>query len=190
GADQLQLRPDPAELRELQRGTRGCGQDLRPAAERSRRWRLVRVLRHHRRGRQERPGRRGGSGAPHDRAGGGPVGTAPAGPASRPESRSRKESVMKIPSIPTILAAIACVSGSVAISHAAQTIASPAIFGASTQQLAQCTIGNTGTKTVDVTVTIVDEAGNVLPAASTCNEPLLGNFECSVFANAIPSGGA
>jgi hypothetical protein len=84
------------------------------------------------------------------------------------------------------LTAIACVLGTAGASHAAH-LASPSIYGAVTQRAAACTIGNTGPTPVSVTVHIVDESGNVVPSASSCNTPVEAGFVCSVFANNIPN---
>ena len=86
-----------------------------------------------------------------------------------------------------VLSLIGCLSG---LAHAAQTIATSAVYGAATQHAAQCVIGNPTTRTIAVQVQIVDESGNPLQVASTCNEPMPPNTNCSVFANTIPSGAA
>ena len=89
-----------------------------------------------------------------------------------------------------IALALGVVAGLSGLSHAAQTIATSAIFGATTQHSAQCVIGNPSTRTIAVQVSIVDESGNPLQVSSTCNEPIPAGFNCSVFANSIPSTAA
>lgn len=84
--------------------------------------------------------------------------------------------------ISAILTTIACFFGVTSLSHAAQTIASPTIFGAHTQEFAQCIIGNLGAESVSVDVHIFDESGNVVPASSSCGAPVEAKFVCSVFA--------
>jgi hypothetical protein len=60
-----------------------------------------------------------------------------------------------------ILTAIACLLGVTGLSHAEQ-IAGPAIYGAFTQNVAQCTIVNTGSISVLVQARIFNESGNPL----------------------------
>jgi hypothetical protein len=87
-----------------------------------------------------------------------------------------------------IVAAIGSLLGFANVSQAAQ-IASPTIYGAFSQRVAQCTIGNLGTSTIFVDVNIVDEAGNVVRSNEHCGniEP---NFLCQVSALSIPTGAA
>jgi hypothetical protein len=84
-------------------------------------------------------------------------------------------------SIRIVPSAIACLLALTAASHAAQTIASPAAYGSTFQQKAQCSIGNISMQPIAVEVRIVDEAGNDLPVNSTCGsiEP---NFICQATA--------
>lgn len=86
-----------------------------------------------------------------------------------------------------MLTAIACLLGLTNLSHADQTIASPAIFGSFAQDRARCIIGNMGTTPVSVDVHIFDESGNVVPASTSCLSPVEPNFICSVTAT-ISSG--
>lgn len=85
-----------------------------------------------------------------------------------------------------VLTAIACVLGFAGASHAA-LLASPSIYGSVAQTSAECVIGNTGPVPVSVTVHILDESGNIVPASSSCRSAIEAGFVCSVFAN-IPNG--
>jgi len=90
--------------------------------------------------------------------------------------------------ITVLLTTLACVLGLSGTGRAAQ-IASPTIYGATSQKTAQCTIGNLGTTPVSVTVNIVDESGAVVSTDSHCGivEP---SFLCQVAAIGIPTGSA
>lgn len=72
--------------------------------------------------------------------------------------------------------------------HAAQTIASPAIFGSNLQDRAQCIVRNTGSSPVPVTITIFTESGTAL-ASSVCAGGITPGHSCSAFAN-ITNGAA
>ena len=65
--------------------------------------------------------------------------------------------------------------------QAAQTLASPAIFGSFSQTTAVCTIGNSGATAVAVEVHIYDESGNIVSGSGSCSsiEP---HFICSIAA--------
>jgi hypothetical protein len=80
-----------------------------------------------------------------------------------------------------MLTVLTCVFGLTGLSHAAQTLASPAIFGSLNQTTAQCIIGNSGPTLASVDVRIVDEAGNVVNRGCGRVEP---NFICEVAAPA------
>ena len=82
--------------------------------------------------------------------------------------------------------AVACLLGLAPLSHAT-TLATAPTFAAPSQRSAHCSIGNTGTKPISVTVKVFDEAGNAFAAPSTCNEPIPPQSICTVFANTIPS---
>ena len=85
------------------------------------------------------------------------------------------------------LIAAGCLLALAGTSRAAQ-IASPPVFGAFFQQVAQCTVGNVGPKPVVVAIDIVDEAGKVVASNPGCHiEP---NFLCQVSAFSIAAGGA
>lgn len=90
--------------------------------------------------------------------------------------------------LPAMLTTAGCLLALAGTSRAAQ-IASPTIFGAFFQQVAQCTIGNVGKTPVSVTVNIVDEQGNVVSTNSHCGiiEP---NFLCQVSALSISTDAA
>ena len=88
-----------------------------------------------------------------------------------------------------MLTAIACLLGFTSLSHADQTIASPAIFGSLAQDRARCLIGNLGTNSVSVDVNIFDESGNIVPASTSCLSPVEPHFICSVTAT-ISAGAA
>jgi len=90
----------------------------------------------------------------------------------------------------SVFVTLACLLGLPAMASAAHILASAPTFGATTQHAAQCILGNTGTKDITVNATIVDESGNALPVATTCNEPIPPHFSCTVFANSIPSSAA
>jgi hypothetical protein len=85
-----------------------------------------------------------------------------------------------------LLTAIALLA--VASSAGAETIASPATYGAANQTGAQCIIGNTGSTSVSPKVSVVDELGNPLQTNSTCGSAP-PQFLCSAFAS-IPSNQA
>lgn len=84
--------------------------------------------------------------------------------------------------ISATLTAIACLFVLTSLANADQTIASPTVFGAHTQEFAHCIIGNFGTDPVSVDVHIFNESGNVVPASSSCLAPVGAKFVCSVFA--------
>ena len=88
--------------------------------------------------------------------------------------------------ISIILTALTCLFGVTSLSQAAQTLASPAIFGSHSQTTAQCIIGNSGSTSVSVDVRILDESGNVVSRGCGRVEP---NFICEVAAP-INSGAA
>jgi len=79
----------------------------------------------------------------------------------------------------TIIALIACscVVGMANLSGAAQ-IASPTIFGSSTQTAAECVVVNGGTTNLAVTVEILDKSGAVL-RSSNCDGSLAPGQFCS-----------
>ncbi len=85
------------------------------------------------------------------------------------------------------LTAVVCLLGSTALAHAAKTLASAAIYGASTQDQAGCFIGNEGTTPIGVDLRIFDESGNALTSGSSCGGVVQPGFICSVFVN-ISSG--
>jgi hypothetical protein len=87
------------------------------------------------------------------------------------------------------LTAIACVLG-LAGTASATRLASPAIYGAVTQKQAACTIGNTGSTPVNLTVHIVDEVGTVVDTATSCRGSVEAGFICQVFANNLGFGSA
>jgi len=89
------------------------------------------------------------------------------------------------------LTAIVSLLGVAGSSHASQLLATPAIFGASTQQSAQCNLGNFGTRDIPVTgFDIVDESGNAFPVNRGCGSAIPAGFICQIFAPSIPSGQA
>lgn len=71
----------------------------------------------------------------------------------------------------TLAALAASMIGVAGVCHAAQ-IASPAIFGALSQNVAQCLVYNAGSTTQTIQIQLFDEAGTVLTAVSgSCNFP-------------------
>ena len=60
-----------------------------------------------------------------------------------------------------VIAACLAVLGFASSAVAAQ-LSSPAIFGAHTQDIAQCAVTNVGTTTVNVQMTILDESGGIV----------------------------
>src|SRR5262245_30033726 len=89
------------------------------------------------------------------------------------------------------LAAIAGLLALAGTARASQLLATPAIFGASTQKSAQCNLGNFGTRDVPVTgFNIVDESGNAFPVNRGCGSAIPPGFICQIFAPSIPSGQA
>jgi hypothetical protein len=78
-----------------------------------------------------------------------------------------------------MMTAIACLFGLTGLSHADQTIASPAIFGAHTQRKAQCIIRNLDTLSTSAVVTIFGESGEVIASRSCSVTP---GHNCSAFA--------
>jgi len=89
------------------------------------------------------------------------------------------------------LTAIVSLLGVAGSSQASQLLATPAIFGASTQQSAQCNLGNFGTRDIPVTgFDIVDESGNAFPVNRGCGSAVPAGFICEIFAPSIPSGQA
>jgi len=89
------------------------------------------------------------------------------------------------------LTAIVSLLGVAGSSQASQLLATPAIFGASTQQSAQCNLGNFGTRDIPVTgFDIVDESGNAFPVNRGCGSAVPAGFICQIFAPSIPSGQA
>ena len=89
------------------------------------------------------------------------------------------------------LTAIVSLLGVAGSSQASQLLATPAIFGASTQHSAQCNLGNFGTRDIPVTgFDIVDESGNAFPVNRGCGSAIPAGFICQIFAPSIPSGHA
>ena len=89
------------------------------------------------------------------------------------------------------LTAIVSLLGVAGSSQASQLLATPAIFGASTQQSAQCNLGNFGTRDIPVTgFDIVDESGNAFPVNRGCGSAVPAGFICQIFAPSIPAGQA
>jgi len=89
------------------------------------------------------------------------------------------------------LTAIVSLLGVAGSSQASQLLATPAIFGASTQKSAQCNLGNFGTRDIPVTgFDIVDESGNAFPVNRGCGSAIPAGFICQIFAPSIPSGRA
>jgi hypothetical protein len=87
--------------------------------------------------------------------------------------------------------AIACLLALAGSARASQLLATPAIFGASTQHSAQCNLGNFGTRDIPVTgFDIVDESGNAFPVNRGCGSAIPAGFICQIFAPSIPSGQA
>ena len=86
--------------------------------------------------------------------------------------------------------AIACLLALAGSARASQ-LATPAIFGASTQHSAQCNLGNFGTRDIPVTgFDIVDESGNAFTVNRGCGSTIPAGFICQIFAPSIPSGQA
>ena len=77
-------------------------------------------------------------------------------------------------------------------SQASQVLASPAVYGSPNQKVAECVLGNSGTRDVPVTsFQIVDESGNAFSVEGNCGAVPAG-FICSIatFAGSIPTGAA
>jgi hypothetical protein len=110
-------------------------------------------------------------------------------PAKNP-NRSRKTTSRRRLSLKRslIVTAIGCLLGLAGSAHAAQ-LASATIYGAFSQQTAQCSIGNVGTTPIFVTVNIVDEAGDVVPTTEHCGTVEPGSL-CQVFASPIATASA
>src|SRR5262245_60244780 len=90
------------------------------------------------------------------------------------------------------LTAVVSLLGVAGSSHASQLLASPTVYGSVNQTVAECVLGNFGTRDVPVTsFQIVDEAGNVFSVEGNCGAVPAG-FICSIatFAGSIPSGAA
>ena len=90
------------------------------------------------------------------------------------------------------LTAVGCLLGVAGSSHASQVLASPAVYGSINQKVAECVLGNFGTRDVAVTsFQIVDESGNAFSVEGNCGAVPAG-FICSIatFAGSIPSGAA
>jgi hypothetical protein len=68
--------------------------------------------------------------------------------------------------------------GIAGLSHAGQ-IASPTIFGAYEQDIAECIVRNVGTSEATVQLDIFDESGNALtPSHQNCNVPIQPGEYC------------
>jgi hypothetical protein len=91
-----------------------------------------------------------------------------------------------------VLTAVGCLLGVAGSAHASQVLASPAIYGSPNQKVAQCVLGNFGTRDVPVTsFQIVDESGNAFSVEGNCGAVPAG-FICSIatFPGSIPFGAA
>src|SRR5262249_17624275 len=94
--------------------------------------------------------------------------------------------------ISAVLTAVVFLLGVAGSSHASPLLASPAVYGSVNQTVAECVLGNFGTRDVPVTkFQIVDEAGNAFSVEGNCGAVPAG-FICSIatFAGSIPSGKA
>ena len=94
--------------------------------------------------------------------------------------------------ISAVLTAVVCLLGVAGSSQASQVLASPAVYGSVNQKVAECVLGNFGTRDVPVTsFQIVDESGNAFSVEGTCGAVPAG-FICSIatFTGSIPSGAA
>ena len=90
------------------------------------------------------------------------------------------------------LTAVGCLLGVAGSSHASQVLASPAVYGSINQKVAECVLGNSGTRDVPVgSFQIVDQSGNAFSVEGNCGAVPAG-FICSIatFAGSIPSGKA
>ena len=88
------------------------------------------------------------------------------------------------------LTAVGCLLGVAGSSHASQVLASPAVYGSPNQKVAECVLGNSGTRDVPVTsFQIVDESGNAFSVEGNCGAVPAG-FICSIAAFNIPNGAA
>ena len=90
------------------------------------------------------------------------------------------------------LTAIGCLLGVAGSSHASTILASPPVNGSPSQKVAECVLGNFGTRDVAVTsFQIVDESGNAFSVEGNCGAVPAG-FICSIatFAGRIPTGAA
>jgi hypothetical protein len=90
------------------------------------------------------------------------------------------------------LSAVGCLLGFASSSRASQVLASPAVYGSVNQQVAQCVLGNFGTRDVPVSsFQIVDESGNAFPVEGTCGAvPVNDICTIATFASSIPSAAA
>ena len=88
------------------------------------------------------------------------------------------------------LTAVGCLLGVAGSSHASQVLASPAVYGSPNQTVAECVLGDFGTRDVPVTsFQIVDESGNAFSVEGNCGAVPAG-FVCSISAFNIPFGAA
>ena len=90
------------------------------------------------------------------------------------------------------LTAVGCLLGVAGSSHASQVLASPAVYGSINQKVAECVLGNSGTRDVPVgSFQIVDQSGNAFSVEGNCGAVPAG-FICSIatFAGRIPTGAA
>ena len=90
---------------------------------------------------------------------------------------------MRLSAILTVAAGLLGLTG---MAHAAQTIASPAIYASPAQTRAACVIGNTGTQDLTVDIEVLSEAGTRFGGGPCFVE---ANFICTIFAP-IPNGQA
>ena len=89
----------------------------------------------------------------------------------------QKETVVK-----TLTAFAACMFGFAGVCNAAQ-IASPTIFGSSSQKVALCTVYNGGSTAQNVNIHLFDSQGNVLTGVNgfaNCGGPLLPGAFCEI----------
>ena len=90
------------------------------------------------------------------------------------------------------LTAVVSLLGVAGSSHASQVLASPAVYGSINQKVAECVLGNFGTRDVPVTsFQIVDQSGNAFSVEGNCGAVPAG-FICSIatFAGSIPFAAA
>ena len=81
-----------------------------------------------------------------------------------------------------VLTAVGCLLGVAGSAHASQVLASPAVYGSVNQKVAQCVLGNFGTRDVPVSsFQIVDESGNAFLVSGSCGSVPAG-FICSISA--------